>query len=123
MPSYTELTQAGRAEIAALRWLHQYISAVHHCCMPLVYCNAMPCSCGVCCWFCWNPAPPCVRVCLQNHQIDQLKEEISGKDLALVKEHFDHMKVCLWACMCVPLCLSMCVCVCACMRLCLSQHV
>lgn len=30
---------------------------------------------------------------LQNHQIDQLKEEISGKDLALVKEHFDHMKV------------------------------
>ncbi len=35
----------------------------------------------------------CVRVCVQNHQIDQLKEEISGKDLALVKEHFDHMKV------------------------------
>ncbi len=35
-----------------------------------------------------------VRVCVQNHQIDQLKEEISGKDLALVKEHFDHMKVC-----------------------------
>jgi len=31
---------------------------------------------------------------VQNHQIDQLKEEISGKDLALVKEHFDHMKVC-----------------------------
>ena len=31
---------------------------------------------------------------MQNHQIDQLKEEISGKDLALVKEHFDHMKVC-----------------------------
>lgn len=30
---------------------------------------------------------------VQNHQIDQLKEEISGKDLALVKEHFDHMKV------------------------------
>lgn len=30
---------------------------------------------------------------MQNHQIDQLKEEISGKDLALVKEHFDHMKV------------------------------
>lgn len=36
----------------------------------------------------------CVRLCVQNHQIDQLKEEISGKDLALVKEHFDHMKVC-----------------------------
>ena len=35
----------------------------------------------------------CVCVCVQNHQIDQLKEEISGKDLALVKEHFDHMKV------------------------------
>ena len=37
-------------------------------------------------------------MCMQNHQIDQLKEEISGKDLALVKEHFDHMKVttCLW---------------------------
>lgn len=30
---------------------------------------------------------------LQNHQIEQLKEEISAKDLALVKEHFDHMKV------------------------------
>ncbi|KAL3144393.1 hypothetical protein ABBQ32_004147 [Trebouxia sp. C0010 RCD-2024] len=30
---------------------------------------------------------------IMNHQIDQLKEEISGKDLALVKEHFDHMKV------------------------------
>mmetsp|Transcript_23941 Transcript_23941/g.66472 ORF Transcript_23941/g.66472 Transcript_23941/m.66472 type:complete len:870 (+) Transcript_23941:229-2838(+) len=28
-----------------------------------------------------------------NHQIEQLKEEISAKDLALVKEHFDHMKV------------------------------
>jgi chromosome segregation ATPase len=28
-----------------------------------------------------------------NHQIEQLKEEISTKDLALVKEHFDHMKV------------------------------
>ncbi len=38
--------------------------------------------------------PWSVRVCVQNHQIDQLKEEISGKDLALVKEHFDHMKVC-----------------------------
>ena len=34
-----------------------------------------------------------VGVAMQNHQIDQLKEEISGKDLALVKEHFDHMKV------------------------------
>lgn len=33
---------------------------------------------------------------VQNHQIDQLKEEISGKDLALVKEHFDHMKVILY---------------------------
>lgn len=30
---------------------------------------------------------------VQNHQIEQLKEEISAKDLALVKEHFDHMKV------------------------------
>jgi hypothetical protein len=27
------------------------------------------------------------------HQIEQLKEEIGAKDLALVKEHFDHMKV------------------------------
>ena len=27
------------------------------------------------------------------HQIDQLKEEIGAKDLALLKEHFDHMKV------------------------------
>jgi hypothetical protein len=26
-------------------------------------------------------------------QVDQLKEEIGVKDLALVKEHFDHMKV------------------------------
>lgn len=30
---------------------------------------------------------------IMNHQIEQLKEEISSKDLALVKEHFDHMKV------------------------------
>jgi chromosome segregation ATPase len=30
---------------------------------------------------------------IMNHQIEQLKEEISAKDLALVKEHFDHMKV------------------------------
>ena len=26
-------------------------------------------------------------------QVEQLKEEIGVKDLALVKEHFDHMKV------------------------------
>ena len=38
-------------------------------------------------------ATPCL--CLQSHQIEQLKEEIGAKDLALVKEHFDHMKV--WA--------------------------
>lgn len=37
--------------------------------------------------------PDWACLCVQNHQIDQLKEEISGKDLALVKEHFDHMKV------------------------------
>ncbi|KIZ06593.1 Coiled-coil domain-containing protein [Monoraphidium neglectum] len=30
---------------------------------------------------------------IQGHQVDQLKEEIGVKDLALVKEHFDHMKV------------------------------
>lgn len=30
---------------------------------------------------------------IMNHQIEQLKEEIGQKDLALVKEHFDHMKV------------------------------
>jgi len=30
---------------------------------------------------------------IMNHQIEQLKEEISAKDLALLKEHFDHMKV------------------------------
>lgn len=29
---------------------------------------------------------------IMNHQIEQLKEEISSKDLALVKEHFEHMK-------------------------------
>ncbi|EQC26211.1 hypothetical protein SDRG_15947 [Saprolegnia diclina VS20] len=28
-----------------------------------------------------------------NHQIEQLKEEVSAKDHALVKEHFDHQKV------------------------------
>jgi len=28
-----------------------------------------------------------------NHQIEQLKEEITSKDHALVKEHFDHHKV------------------------------
>ena len=30
---------------------------------------------------------------IMNHQIEQLKEEIHAKDQALVKEHFDHMKV------------------------------
>ena len=30
---------------------------------------------------------------LAPEQVEQLKEEISGKDIALVKEHFDHMKV------------------------------
>ena len=30
---------------------------------------------------------------IMNHQIEQLKEEISAKDLAMVKEHFDYMKV------------------------------
>lgn len=30
---------------------------------------------------------------IMQHQIEQLKEEIGAKDLALVKEHFDHMKV------------------------------
>jgi hypothetical protein len=30
---------------------------------------------------------------IMGHQIEQLKEELSAKDLALVKEHFDHMKV------------------------------
>eukprot|EP00002_Diphylleia_rotans_P004987 TRINITY_DN1392_c1_g3_i1.p1 TRINITY_DN1392_c1_g3~~TRINITY_DN1392_c1_g3_i1.p1 ORF type:complete len:887 (-),score=260.76 TRINITY_DN1392_c1_g3_i1:165-2825(-) len=30
---------------------------------------------------------------IMNHQIEQLKEEITAKDHALVKEHFDHMKV------------------------------
>lgn len=41
---------------------------------------------------------------IMGHQIEQLKEEISAKDLALVKEHFDHMKVScgLTECMYVP---------------------
>ena len=30
---------------------------------------------------------------IMNHQIEQLKEEIQAKDQALVKEHFEHMKV------------------------------
>eukprot|EP01137_Pigoraptor_chileana_P008977 Opistho-2@56553 len=30
---------------------------------------------------------------IMNHQIDQLKEEISSKESALVKEHFEHLKV------------------------------
>jgi hypothetical protein len=30
---------------------------------------------------------------IMGHQIEQLKEELSAKDLALVKEHFDHIKV------------------------------
>jgi chromosome segregation ATPase len=30
---------------------------------------------------------------IMNHQIEQLKEEITAKDQALVKEHFDHKKV------------------------------
>eukprot|EP00965_Chrysotila_dentata_P246407 6207144-Pleurochrysis_carterae.AAC.2 len=34
---------------------------------------------------------------IMNHQIEQLKEEIHSKDTALVKEHFDHIKVWLRA--------------------------
>lgn len=30
---------------------------------------------------------------IMNHQVEQLKEEITAKDHALVKEHFDHQKV------------------------------
>jgi peptidoglycan hydrolase CwlO-like protein len=30
---------------------------------------------------------------IMNQQIDQLKEEIASKDRALVKEHFEHLKV------------------------------
>ena len=30
---------------------------------------------------------------IMNHQIDQLKEEISSKEAALVKEHVEHTKV------------------------------
>ncbi len=30
---------------------------------------------------------------IMNHQVEQLKEEITSKDHALVKEHFDHQKV------------------------------
>jgi HAMP domain-containing protein len=30
---------------------------------------------------------------IMNHQIEQLKDEISAKDMALVKEHFDHLRV------------------------------
>lgn len=36
-------------------------------------------------------APP--RPAVMRPQVEQLKEEIGVKDLALVKEHFDHMKV------------------------------
>jgi septal ring factor EnvC (AmiA/AmiB activator) len=34
---------------------------------------------------------------IMSHQIEQLKDEISAKDMALVKEHFDHLRVCLRA--------------------------
>lgn len=58
-------------------------------------------------WLCrWCSLQTYLLVCLQDeisemkrkfkimsHQIEQLKEEIAAKDLALVKEHFDHMKV------------------------------
>ena len=30
---------------------------------------------------------------IMSHQIEQLKDEISAKDMALVKEHFDHLRV------------------------------
>ena len=30
---------------------------------------------------------------IMNHQIDQLKEEISSKEAALVKEHLEHQRV------------------------------
>merc|ERR1711998_102351 len=30
---------------------------------------------------------------IMNHQIDQLKEEITAKESALIKKHFEHLKV------------------------------
>ncbi len=32
-------------------------------------------------------------LCMQTHQIEQLKEEIAAKDQALVKEHFEKARV------------------------------
>ena len=42
---------------------------------------------------------------IMQHQIEQLKEEIQAKDMALVKEHFDHMaRLCpLLSLPCLPL--------------------
>jgi hypothetical protein len=39
----------------------------------------------------WLTAALAPALCART-QVDQLKEEIGVKDLALVKEHFDHMK-------------------------------
>jgi DNA repair exonuclease SbcCD ATPase subunit len=43
---------------------------------------------------------------IMNHQIEQLKDEISAKDMALVKEHFDHLRVHALLCSCpaAPVC-------------------
>lgn len=32
---------------------------------------------------------------VMNHLVEQLKEEINSKDVAIIKEHYDHQKVCL----------------------------
>lgn len=45
------------------------------------------------------------------HVAEQLKEEIGAKDLALVKEHFDHMKARTAACRRAGVCCSVGVCI------------
>lgn len=38
---------------------------------------------------------PCLTCCacgVQNHQIELLKDEVTAKDAALVKEHFGHVR-------------------------------
>ena len=36
------------------------------------------------------------RIKVMNHQIEQMKEEINTKELALIKEHFDFTKVIIY---------------------------
>ena len=73
-------------------------------CCSLAWAMLCPLGAGPCMRVCWRapafvrqPSAPRCRcrhfAAVQNHQTDQLKQEISAKDSSLVKVKYDHIKV------------------------------